>query len=86
MNSKRSILPVCQPECVADSTDIELTPEHLVYVAEAAEMLGVSVQTIHRRIAAGELPAFRVGDVGPYRIPEHAVEGLLRPVETQEGA
>jgi excisionase family DNA binding protein len=36
-------------------------PARLVTIAEAAERLGVSVKTIKRRIAAGEIPSQLVG-------------------------
>lgn len=36
-------------------------PGTFISLAAAAEMLGISVHTLRRRIAAGELPAFRTG-------------------------
>ncbi len=36
-------------------------PGAFVSLAQAAEILGISVRTLRRRIAAGELPAFRTG-------------------------
>lgn len=36
-------------------------PGAFISLAAAAEMLGVSVHTLRRRIADGELPAFRTG-------------------------
>jgi excisionase family DNA binding protein len=42
---------------------------------ELAEVLGVSVETIYRRIAAGTLPSFKFG--GQIRIPYSAVEAVV---------
>lgn len=36
-------------------------PGAFVSLSTAADMLGISVHTLRRRIAAGELPAFRTG-------------------------
>ncbi len=36
-------------------------PGAFISLAAAAEILGISVHTLRRRIAAGELPAFRSG-------------------------
>lgn len=36
-------------------------PGAFVSLAQAADILGISVHTLRRRIAAGELPAFRSG-------------------------
>ncbi len=36
-------------------------PGAFISLSAAADMLGVSVHTLRRRIAAGELPAFRTG-------------------------
>jgi excisionase family DNA binding protein len=36
-------------------------PGAFVSLAQAADILGISVHTLRRRIAAGELPAFRTG-------------------------
>lgn len=44
-------------------------------VLQTAELLSVSTDTVHRRIAAGELPSFTVG--GARRIPYSAVESLM---------
>lgn len=40
-------------------------------VKEAAEFLGVNIKTIYRAIAAGELPARRIGRA--VRIPRYAI-------------
>ena len=54
-------------------------------VDEAADRLRQSPQSVRRRIASGELLAFRVGSSGPYRVPATAVERLLQPT-TKEPA
>lgn len=36
-------------------------PGTFISLSTAADMLGISVHTLRRRIAAGELPAFRTG-------------------------
>lgn len=36
-------------------------PGAFISLSAAADMLGISVHTLRRRIAAGELPAFRTG-------------------------
>lgn len=38
-----------------------LNPGAFISLTQAADMLGVSVPTLRRRIAAGELPAYRTG-------------------------
>lgn len=42
---------------------------------QVADLLSVSVDTVYRRIAIGELPAFTVG--GQRRVPYAAVEALM---------
>lgn len=44
-------------------------------VSETASLLSVSTDTVLRRIAAGQLPSFKVG--GARRIPYSAVEALM---------
>jgi excisionase family DNA binding protein len=47
------------------------TNERLLRVPEAAKVAHVSPQTIYRKVAAGEVPAPRIGNFsGPIRIPE----------------
>lgn len=43
------------------STIESTKPGAFISLSTAAEMLGISVHTLRRRIAAGELPAFRTG-------------------------
>jgi excisionase family DNA binding protein len=59
------------------------TPEKFLSVREVARRLNVSPPTVYRRIAEGELPAFRVGEGrGPIRISERELtEWLYRAEE-----
>ncbi len=43
------------------STIDSIKPGAFISMTQAAEMLNISVPTLRRRIAAGELPAFRSG-------------------------
>jgi excisionase family DNA binding protein len=45
--------------------------------AEAADLLGVSRWTIRRAASRGEIPAFRLGPRGLYRIDRLALERLI---------
>jgi excisionase family DNA binding protein len=42
-------------------------------VAEAAALWRVSVPTVYRRVAAGDVPHIRIGTDGPIRIPASAI-------------
>lgn len=48
-----------------------------VSLKEAAEMLGVSVDTIRRAIKSGRLKAFQLNDRGNYRIPMEEIERFM---------
>lgn len=52
---------------------------------EAAEHLNVTTRTIRRMIAAGDLPAYRLGQ-RMLRIDATDVDNLLRPIPTTRGA
>lgn len=54
-------------------------PGAFVSLAQAADILGISVHTLRRRIAAGELPAFRTGK-RIIRVRVKDLERLLRRV------
>lgn len=54
-------------------------PGAFISLSAAADMLGISVHTLRRRIAAGELPAFRTGK-RIIRIRVSDLEKLLRRV------
>jgi excisionase family DNA binding protein len=56
-----------------------LTERKAVDISNAAAYLGVSHKTIRRLIAAGKLPAFRVGG-GPIRVLISDVEALKEPI------
>ena len=59
---------------------IEITKtDAFISLGKAAEMLSISVRTLRRRIASGELPAFRSGR-RIIRIRVADVEKLLRRV------
>lgn len=57
----------------------------LVSLQDAAEYLGVDVLTVRRRIAAGDLQAFRIGSgtKPPIRVDLAQIDNeLLRPIPT----
>jgi excisionase family DNA binding protein len=58
-------------------------PGAFISLATAADMLGVSVHTLRRRIAAGELPAFRAGK-RIIRIRVSDLERMFRRVPTAD--
>jgi excisionase family DNA binding protein len=55
------------------------THEHRhLFVAEVALRLGISAHNVRRKVAAGELPAVRLGGPGnSIRIPARALEDRL---------
>lgn len=64
------------------------TSSPLLRVKDAARALSVSERWIERRIASGELTAFRLGDGEPGRAPVRVdardLAKLLRPVDTSD--
>ena len=62
-----------------------MSRRNLVPLNVGAERLGVSIKTIRRRIAAGELTAYRVG-TKIIRIDLEEVDGLLHRIPTSGGA
>lgn len=52
----------------------------------AAEILGVSVDTVRRRISDGTLPAERIEGSRLLRVRRTDVEAMLRPVPTTEAS
>lgn len=54
-------------------------PGAFVSLTQAADILGISVHTLRRRIAAGELPAFRTGK-RIIRVRVSDLERMLRRV------
>lgn len=57
-----------------------------ISLQEAGELLGVSVDTVRRRIADGSLPAERIKGSRLIRVRRDDVEALLRPVPTTKKA
>jgi excisionase family DNA binding protein len=51
-----------------------------VSLAEVADYLGVSIKTVRRRVAEGQIPAYRVGRL--LKVDVADVEQLLRRVPT----
>ena len=49
----------------------------LMTIAEAARAARVSVPTLYRRVATGEVPAIRVGEHGPIRVPREEFRAWL---------
>ncbi len=56
-----------------------------ISLQDAAKILGVSVDTVRRRVADGSLPAERIG-TRLLRVRRDNVETLLRPVPTVDSA
>ncbi len=56
--------------------------QHYLTVTETAAVLRQSRQTIRRKISLGEIPAVRLGEHGPLRVPVDAITEHLRPVRT----
>lgn len=52
---------------------------------DAAEYLSVSPLTVRRRIATGELKAYRLGRSRTIRLDLADVENMLRPIPTTGG-
>ena len=52
---------------------------------DAAEYLAVSPLTVRRRIASGELKAYRLGRSRTIRLDLADVENMLRPIPTAGG-
>lgn len=59
-------------------------PGAFISLAAAADILGISVHTLRRRIAAGELPAFRTGR-RIIRVRVTDLERMLRRVPSAKG-
>lgn len=58
-------------------------PGAFISLSAAADILGISVHTLRRRIAAGDLPAFRTGR-RIIRVRVSDLERLLRRVPTHD--
>lgn len=60
-----------------------IKPGAFISLSTAADTLGISVHTLRRRIAAGELPAFRTGR-RIIRVRVCDLEKILRQVPTTD--
>lgn len=60
-------------------------PRRYISLDAAAEYLAVSPLTVRRRIAAGELKAYRLGRSRTIRLDLADVESMLRPIPTTGG-
>jgi excisionase family DNA binding protein len=65
------------------STIESTKPGAFISLSGAAEMLGLSVKTVRRRIADGELPAFRTGH-RIIRIRVSDLETMLRRIPSAD--
>lgn len=60
--------------------DTNDTPEFYLSVCQAARLLGISPESVRRRISRGQLPAVRDRVSRRFRIPHAAIMALLEPV------
>jgi excisionase family DNA binding protein len=49
-----------------------------VSLKEAAEILGVSIQTLRRAIRSGDLKAFQIVKAGNWKVPIDEIERLMK--------
>ncbi len=63
----------------------EPTVDPLLTLEDVAERLGVHIRTLHRFVADGRLPAYRIGP-RLVRIRTSDVEAFLEPVQTRASA
>jgi excisionase family DNA binding protein len=54
----------------------------LMSIESAANYLDCSTKTVRRRIASGDLPAYRVGSTHVIRVDLSEVDALLKPIPT----
>jgi excisionase family DNA binding protein len=62
------------------------TPRQFISLAHAAERADCSVKTLRRKIAAGELRAYRFGKSPEIRVDVAELDGLMRPIPTAADA
>ena len=67
-----------QPDMTANRTDSAKPERMYLTIPQAALFVGVSADTVRRRIKSGELPASMFA--GKYRIHRDDLARLLRPV------
>ena len=53
-----------------------------LYLADVADLLGVTTRTVRNMVSRGDLPAYRLGGKGRLRFLRADVEALLVPVPT----
>ncbi|MFN4003060.1 helix-turn-helix domain-containing protein [Microcella sp.] len=51
---------------------------HLLTLSDAAELLRLSAAEVLELVRSGELPAFRLGSLGQWRIEQSALETFIR--------
>ena len=56
--------------------------KRFISIADAAQHLDVSLKTIRRRIAAGDLKAYRLGGSRVLRVNLNELDDLMRPIPT----
>jgi excisionase family DNA binding protein len=67
------------PEGIAMSVS---QTKRFISIADAAQHLDVSLKTIRRRIAAGDLKAYRLGGSRVLRVNLNELDDLMRPIPT----
>ena len=55
-----------------------------ISVEAAARLVGVSPSTVRRALVRGDLPGFRAGRRGQFRIPPEALTEWIRPADDTE--
>ena len=53
------------------------TQTPLLTIPQVARRLGLHRDTVYRKVAAGEIPALRLGENGPLRVPADELERWL---------
>jgi excisionase family DNA binding protein len=59
----------------------DVTELNLLTIREASALLRQSERSIRRKVHAGLIPALRLGETGPLRVPLTALEDHLEPVD-----
>jgi excisionase family DNA binding protein len=68
-----------------ETTMTEQFRRKLISIETAANYLDCSTKSVRRRIASGDLPAYRVGSTQVIRVDMAEVDALLRPIPTAGG-
>ena len=53
------------------------TPAQLLSIQQVASRLQLSTRTVRRKIQGGAIPAMRLGELGPLRVPADELEAYL---------